>query len=206
MNELIVADVNVRQDNQGRYCLNDLHKAAGGLKTHQLANWTRNDQTKELIAELKNQTSETSLAPVSVIKGGYGTSGTFVVKELVYAYAMWISPAFHLKVIRAYDTLQTQGIAVADHAAADMLANPLVYFERVLQQAKQLEEAKRIAEAERDVSVQTIAKVGRTLREVCRKLPNVNLISIPSRLKELGYLYRNGKSSYLVYSKQLNKR
>ena len=194
MNELIVADISVRQDSEGRYCLNDLHKAAGGNPVKQPSKFFANQGTQDLFSEIGDHA-------VTVVRGRGKNQGTFVVKELVYAYAMWISPAFHLKVIRAYDTLQTQGIAVADHAAADMLANPLVYFERVLQQAKQLEEAKRLAEAERDVSVQTIAKVGRTLREVCRKLPNVNLISIPSRLKELGYLYRNGKSSYLVYSR-----
>lgn len=30
---------------------------------------------------------------------------------------MWISPQFHLKVVHVFDTLQTQGVTVADHAA-----------------------------------------------------------------------------------------
>ena len=42
---------------------------------------------------------------IEVSRGG-NSPGTFVCKELVYAYAMWISPAFNLKVIRAFDAIQ----------------------------------------------------------------------------------------------------
>ena len=114
MNNLVVADIQVRMDNEGRYCLNDLHKAAGGLNKHRPSMWFTNQQAQELAEEIEAGFPASN--PVEFIRGR-GVTGTFVAKELVYAYAMWISPAFHLKVIRAYDTLQTQGIAVAEHVA-----------------------------------------------------------------------------------------
>ncbi|HEC73959.1 MAG TPA: KilA-N domain-containing protein, partial [Methylophaga aminisulfidivorans] len=159
MSSLVVADTQVNTDSEGRYCLNDLHKAAGGLSQHQPAKYFSNQQAQNLISEIGEHA-------VTRIRGRGKAQGTYVVEELVYAYAMWISPSFNLKVLRAYKQLQTQGIAVADHAAADLLANPLVYLERVLEQAKQLEAANRIAVAERNVAVNTIAKVSRTLKEV----------------------------------------
>jgi len=100
---LTISNIPVRQDDKGRYSLNDLHKAAGAESKHQPANWLRLDSTQELVTEL-DQSSE--MRSVEVIKGGKAP-GTFVVKELVYAYAMWISAKFHIAVIRAYDAMVT---------------------------------------------------------------------------------------------------
>lgn len=119
----------VSQDEVGRYCLNDLHKAAGGESRHKPANFLRTNHVKELIAEIlaeppvahfrateQNQ-GLTSAPPVphfrateqnqplTTYQGGDGRQGTYVCKELVYAYAMWISPKFHLHVIRTFDAV-----------------------------------------------------------------------------------------------------
>ncbi len=99
---LLVAGSSIRQDEDGRYCLNDLHRAAGGERRHGPSLWLTNQQTQGLIAELSDTGN-----PVSSRRSGSGR-GTYVVKELVYAYAMWISPAFHLTVIRAFDAVVAQ--------------------------------------------------------------------------------------------------
>lgn len=134
-NELVtlrIADIDVRQDAHGRFSLNDLHRASGGEKRHQPSNWLQLDQTKELIEEFRNPLNfpvpafpgTEQIQPLMSIRGGDPEQqGTFVVKELVYAYAMWVKPAFHLKVIRTFDA-----VANAAHQTPTQLLQPQLYW------------------------------------------------------------------------------
>ncbi|RBO82608.1 KilA-N domain-containing protein [Marinomonas aquiplantarum] len=104
MAHLMIASKDIRTLD-GLYSLNDLHKAAGSERRHLPAQFLRNNQTRELIDEIENYANSHSL----VIKKTQGRNGgTYVCKELVYAYAMWISPKFNLEVIRAFDQSQTE--------------------------------------------------------------------------------------------------
>lgn len=102
---ITVSGAGIAQDAAGRYSLNQLHRASGNEKRHQPSDWLRTDSAKALIAALEADPGNPgSVPPVSVVRGGPG-QGTFVCRELVLAYAMWVSPAFHLAVLRAYDAL-----------------------------------------------------------------------------------------------------
>ena len=95
-----ISNVAIRQTSNNLYNLNDLHKAAGDKPEHQPNRWLRNQQTQELIAEIEAQGGKAA----EVINGGKNR-GTFVCKELVYAYATWISAKFFLLVIRTFDAV-----------------------------------------------------------------------------------------------------
>lgn len=116
MNNLIrIGNTPIRQDNEGRYCLNDLHKASGGLAKDKPAKWTRLSAFKALVKEITG-CPHLDIPAMKTVKGNYAYQGTFVVKELVYAYAMWISPKFSLQVIQAYDQMVTQPVQPAQPA------------------------------------------------------------------------------------------
>ena len=91
------------------YSLNDLHRASGQADKHKPSNFLRNEQTQELIQAIE---SENQIA-YHTVKGGDSKTtkqGTFVCREIVIAYAMWISAKFSLEVIRAFDNLNTGAI------------------------------------------------------------------------------------------------
>jgi hypothetical protein len=98
MNDVIkIGGFEIRENDQGWYCLNDLHRASGGEKRHYPNYFMELEQTKSLIYEME----VTGIPVTQTIKN----VGTFVKKEIVYAFAMWISPRFYLEVIQTYDRI-----------------------------------------------------------------------------------------------------
>ena len=98
---LTIGTTSVRQVGE-LYSLNDLHKASGSEASKRPGEFMRNQQTQDLVAEISN-------AGISAFESRKGNAGgTFACKELVIAYAAWISAAFHLKVIRVFLSAATQ--------------------------------------------------------------------------------------------------
>ena len=100
MNLIQISNVSIRQHN-GLYSLNDLHRASGGEDKNAPRRWLQNQQTIDLIKEC-----ELDGFPSILSKQGLGT---FACKELVCAYATWISPKFFLQVIRTFLAVHEQG-------------------------------------------------------------------------------------------------
>ena len=109
---------------QGRYCLNDLHRASGGEECYKPSNWVRSDGTQALVAEILTAQICAVKTPLEVTEGRYG--GTWAVKPLVYAYAMWISPRFHLHVIEAYERRPGRFVRYVRHAVRYAVRNQII--------------------------------------------------------------------------------
>lgn len=145
MNDLTIAGTGIRRDAEGRYSLNDLHRAAGGEGRHQPSNWLRLDTTAGLVEEISNS-SDLRSSPVGSEAGRYG--GTYVVRQLVVAYAAWISPKFHVEVIETFLESKTKQVdpmqVLADPAAMRGLL--LTYTEKVIElEGRVAEQAPKVA-------------------------------------------------------------
>lgn len=105
MSNLAILNTSIRSY-ENLFSLNDLHQASGNLAKHKPAFFLRIDMTKDLIAEIEKETPNA----LKVIRGTQG--GTYACEELMLAYAMWISPKFHLIVLRAFLNLHKKTTAL----------------------------------------------------------------------------------------------
>lgn len=120
MTNLVISNHTISQDKNGFFSLNDLHKVSGGASKHQPSNFMRNAETQELIKEIEFEKSNSSnLMSIAYTTTEGKKGGTFVCRELVYRYAMWISAKFSLMVIRAFDNLNTGAIPCLPKLSSD---------------------------------------------------------------------------------------
>lgn len=99
MSNLSILNTSIRT-HESLFSLNDLHKASGGAEKHRPSLFIRLDTTQDLISEIQKEVKSTDL--IFKTTGGRGLRGTYACEELVLSYAMWISPKFHLIVLRAF--------------------------------------------------------------------------------------------------------
>lgn len=187
---IAIDGIEIRTDVDGRFCLNDLHKASGADVKNKPSNFLQNDKTQALVRELivDGNPSSVQIQPVSVVRGGL-EQGTYVVKELVYAYAMWISAVFHLKVIRTFDS-----VATGRAPALPDFTNPAEAARAWAQEfeAKQIAE-KQVAElAPKAEALETIADTSNTycLRE-CAKTIGIKESELIQLLIDKKWIYRD---------------
>jgi hypothetical protein len=124
-NSITIGPVTIHQSANGLYLLTDLWKASGGNDADRPNKWLKLESTKKYtdyldkkmtpINPVSNSESDGTIPSITfrqsfyeTVKGNFSNDipqGTYVNKNLVYSYAMWISPAFHDLVIATFDAL-----------------------------------------------------------------------------------------------------
>ena len=91
--------VTLNPNEKGWYNLNTLRKAAGNLRRHEVANWIGQTNTLDLIEKI-------SITGNPVYESRRGSErnggGTWACRDLVFAYAEWISAEFHKAVLETF--------------------------------------------------------------------------------------------------------
>ena len=124
--QITIIDTAIRQDEHGRYSLNDLHRAAmaaagrGGSPNddHQRpGRFFESAGVQDFVAALNAENP--AVSAVASVPGRKG--GTYAAELVVYRYAAWISPAFEVKV---YSTFRdwVRGAADREMAARHAIA------------------------------------------------------------------------------------
>lgn len=181
MNKLIVIDnTEIKQDSQGRYCLNDLHKASGGNPIHSPAQFFRNKSVSDFVQALTDMQICTS--PVSAIRGGT-EQGTYVCEELVYKYASWINPEFDVKVHAIFKKVVKGELQFAQPQLPS-------YAEALRQLADKIEESEQ--KSIQIASMESYFRNGISPFEFVKGLNGVNSLKVGAFLVDKNWLYQDG--------------
>lgn len=107
---ITVFEKTIRIDAEGRFCLNDIHKAAmangKATESQKPSEFLRHDKVKDFISEVDLEAG--NRASIKTVKGR-GITGTYATELVALRYAGWISAKVEVEVYRTF-----QKVARAD--------------------------------------------------------------------------------------------
>ena len=110
-----IDNLKIKMDAEGRYCLNDLHKAAmasnKAVSSQRPGNFLKSSSINSFVQTL---TDATKIASVVTIKGGR-EQGTYADELVAIRYAAWIDPVFEIKVYESFQQSKKSQIELAQH-------------------------------------------------------------------------------------------
>ncbi len=115
----------IRQ-HDGLYCLNDLHKMAGGkIKDTPsrfiiLAKTQSQIQAFERLAQIHNPKKGSDLSPVIRVINGGDMQGVYACKPLMFSYTSWLNADFHALVFTVFDRVATGELTNLASLTADI--------------------------------------------------------------------------------------
>jgi len=147
--DIIIRDVTIRIDAQGRYNLNDIWVAAGKPNNKNPGQWTRHDGTKNYVKYLVEQNAKSHSGsdqnvkshsavcanPLYTVIGGI--PATYAVENLAIDYAAWISISFKDEVYNVYREAMRHKLEEAEKKVIELQADEPVHRPE-LQQALQM--------------------------------------------------------------------
>jgi KilA-N domain len=142
---IVIAGVEIVQDQVGRYSLNTLYRASGSKRGKEPSKWLENRTTQELIAELEGHYTNSC---IDVVRGG-NTPGTYVHELLAVSYAGWISPSFQLRVNQAFlDAVRPPTIPIVKNPSNQLLIDAVVRIDALEQEQQAQRDALLAHQAE----------------------------------------------------------
>ncbi|MCX4026429.1 BRO family protein [Spartinivicinus marinus] len=101
---IIIDQVEIKQNENGLYCLNDIHKVYGRNKPRKHSQWIDRRLTQVLINVIERETKTPRDKVISGQRGANKTgAGTYACLELVLDYASWVSTSFGIKIKKAFE-------------------------------------------------------------------------------------------------------
>lgn len=180
MNNLTILNTDIRADEHGRFCLNDLHRAAMAAAgrtgdpsqdAQRPGKFLRNASVQAFIAALDAEQDDAQICASSVVtvRGKGKQQGTYASELIVMRYAGWISPEFEIKAYRALKSLHD---AERTGIPADLYTRALAAEKAEAVSAKRASDAAKLLRRRRDdkpVLLQQVALM-RDMVQLCLQM------------------------------------